>query len=45
MLCLYGPDVLRDRFRILLIDLERRDLDIDQRRLNVCVTHQLHQGR
>ena len=41
----YGSDVLRHGFRILLIDLERGDFDIDHRRFNPRVAHQLHQGR
>jgi hypothetical protein len=41
----YGPDVLRHSSRVLLIDFERSDLHIDQRRLDLRVSHQLHQGR
>ena len=41
----YGSNVLRHGFRILLIDLERSDFDIDHRRFNLRVAHQLHQGR
>ena len=41
----YGPNVLRHSFRILLIDLKRGDFDIDHRRFNPRVAHQLHQGR
>ena len=40
----HRPDVLSDRSRILLIDLERSDLHIDQRGLDVRMTHQLHEG-
>ena len=41
----YGSDVLSDRARILLIDLERSDLHIDERGLDLRMSHQLHEGR
>lgn len=40
-----GSNVLRYSVRILLIDIERGDFDIDHRRFNPRVAHQLHQGR
>ena len=40
----YRPDVLSDRSRILLIDLERSDLHIDERGLDLRMSHQLHEG-
>src|SRR5260370_2422512 len=38
-----GSYVLRYGFRILLIDLQRGDFDIDHRRFNPRMPHQLHQ--
>ena len=40
-----GPDVLGHGARILLVDLKRGDLHIDERGLNVGVPHQPHEGR
>ena len=40
----YRPDVLSDRSRILLIDLQRRDLHIDEGGLDLRMSHQLHEG-
>jgi hypothetical protein len=40
----YRSDVLCNRSRILLIDLERRDLHIDERGLDLRMSHQLHEG-
>ena len=37
--------MLRDCPSILLIDLERSDLHIDEGGLDICMTHQLHEGR
>ena len=37
--------MLSDCSRILLIDLERSDLHIDEGGLDICMTHQLHEGR
>ena len=39
----YRPDELSDRSRILLIDLQRRDLHIDERGLDLRMSHQLHE--
>ena len=41
----YRSDELSDCSRILLIDLERSDLHIDERGLDLCMSHQLHEGR
>jgi hypothetical protein len=41
----YRPDVLCDGSRILLIDLERSDLHIDEVVWILRMTHQLHEGR
>ena len=40
----YRSDELSDRSRILLIDLQRRDLHIDERGLDLRMSHQLHEG-
>jgi hypothetical protein len=40
----YRPDELGDRSRMLLIDLLRRDLHVDQRGLDLRMSHQLHAG-
>ena len=37
-------DELSDRSRILLIDLQRRDLHIEERGLDLRMSHQLHEG-
>jgi G:T/U-mismatch repair DNA glycosylase len=39
-----GPDVLSDGTRILLEDIERRDFHVDESRLDVRVSHQVHEG-
>src|SRR5262252_779378 len=41
----HRPDVLSNCSRILLIDLERSDLHINEGGLDICMTHQLHEGR
>ena len=41
----YGPDVLRNSLRILLINLKGRDLHIDQSGLDLRMSHQLHERR
>ena len=38
------PDLLGNRASVLLPDILRRDLDVDQRGLNLCMPHELHQG-
>src|SRR5713226_7930512 len=40
----YTSDELSDGSRILLIDLQRRDLHIDERGLDLRMSHQLHEG-
>ena len=40
----HRPDELCDRSRILLVDLQRRDLHIDERGLDLRMSHQLHEG-
>ena len=40
-----GSDELSDRSRILLVDLQRRDLHIDERGLDLRMSHQRHEGR
>ena len=40
----YRSDELSDRSRILLVDLQRRDLHIDERGLDLRMPHQLHEG-
>ena len=40
----YRSDELSDRSRILLIDLQRCDLHINERGLDLRMSHQLHEG-
>src|SRR5712692_9840128 len=40
-----GPDVLGDCACVLLPDVLRSELNVDQRGLNLCMPHELHQRR
>src|ERR1022692_1828457 len=40
-----GPDVLGNHASILLPDVLWSELDVDQRGLNLCMPHELHQRR
>jgi hypothetical protein len=38
------PDVLSNGASVLFPDIKRRELNVDHCGLNVCVSHELHQG-